>query len=345
VVSNEEAGARFGDEAKKIIKSTGIITRRVAEADQGVSDLCLPAAERLLADLKWEKDSVDALILVTQTSDYLCPATACLLQDRIGLRRTCAAFDISLGCSGYPYGLWVAASLIASGAVKRVLFLAGEVTTRRTSPDDRGSALIFGDAGTATALEASPGAGPWHFNLGTDGSGGEHIVVPAGGSRLPSSERTIQKQTPEEGSTRSLGELSMNGVEVFIFSTREVPALVRGLMTEVGKSVDSIDGLVMHQANEFMLKTIAKSLKLPMEKVPLSLREFGNTSSATIPLTMTHALGAQLQERSMNLVLAGFGVGWSWGAVEGSFGPMVISPLVEIPPSVSKPVFTGGLSL
>ncbi|HEY4177027.1 MAG TPA: ketoacyl-ACP synthase III [Kofleriaceae bacterium] len=346
IVANEQAGERFGAaEAAKIIKSTGIVRRRVAADGQCASDLCIPAGERLLADLGWDKASVDALIFVSQTGDYLLPATACLVQHRLGLRKSCAAFDLTLGCSGYVYGLWVASGLVAAGLAKRVLLLVGEISTRRVNAADRAAALLFGDAGTATAIEADPDAPALHFELGTDGAGGEHLVVPAGGCRLLPSTRTAELQSTEDGSQRSLGDVAMNGVEVFIFSTREVPAMIRTVMTAAELGTDTVDALVLHQANEFMLKHIAKSLKIPMTKVPLSLHEFGNTSSATLPITLVHALAEPLRTGPQRLVLAGFGVGLSWGAVAGTFGPMVISPLVEVPATAMYPVLTGGLAL
>lgn len=333
------------EDLQKIIKTTGIEARRVAPDGMCTSDLCLAAAERLLQDVGWARDSVDTLIFISQSGDYLLPATACLLQQRLGLPKTCNALDINLGCSGYAYGLWVASGLIASGASKRLLLLVGEISTRRANTLDRSVSLLFGDAGTATALEASPGAAPWSFTLGTDGSGAEHLVIPAGGCRVLPSERTLALQDAGDGSKRSLGDVAMNGVEVFVFTTREVPPLVRTALAESSLTVENVDAVVFHQANEFMLKHVAKSLKLPWTKVPLTLKEFGNTSSATIPLTLTEGLGPQLRERSLKLVLAGFGVGLSWGAVSGEFGPMTVSPLVEVGPEAIQQPLTGGLAL
>jgi 3-oxoacyl-[acyl-carrier-protein] synthase-3 len=331
-----EDGARiFGEaEMRKISASTGVKKRHVAYNGMCTSDLCFAAAERLLADLEWSRESIDALIFVSQSPDYCLPATSCTLNLRLGLPKRCAAFDVNLGCSGYTYGLWLASHLIAGGGVRRLLLLVGDVSTRGTAPEDRAMAALVGDAGTATALERDENSGVMSFCLGTDGSGKDHLIVRAGGHRQPRNEQTARRVQAEDGNIRSAEDVYMNGAEIFTFTLREVPPLIREVLDVAGWSIDTVDAFVMHQANEFILKYLAKKMKLPAEKMILALEDYGNTSSASIPLAMTHALAGKLRTGSLNLVLAGFGVGFSWGAVTLNCGPMVMPELLLVDDSV-----------
>jgi 3-oxoacyl-[acyl-carrier-protein] synthase-3 len=317
-------------EVAKISASTGVLRRHLSGDALCTSDLCHAAATTLLAELNWEKDAIDVLIFVSQTPDYLLPATACSLQGRLGLGRGCAAFDVNLGCSGYVYGLWLAANLINGGA-RRVLLLAGDTISRIVSPEDRSVAYLFGDAGTATAIEASPGAPPLFFELGTDGSGAEHLIVPAGGFRRPSCAETAARSVREGGNIRADEDLFMNGGEIFAFTMTAVPALCRDVLARAEWPAESVDGFVMHQANRFMLQHLARTMKIPKEKLVLALENYGNTSSASIPLALVEALGDRLREGQSRLLLAGFGVGFSWAAAALECGPMVVPPVVSVP--------------
>ncbi len=320
----------FGEEAtKKLIKRVGVRERRVA----GVlcsSDLCEVAAERLLQELAWDKASIDALLFVTQTPDYVLPATACSLHERLSLSSHCIALDINLGCSGYIYGLWMASQFLMGGAVKRLLLLVGDTPSRFVSPEDRSTAPLFGDAGTATALEFVPEALSLSFSLGTDGTGGEHLMIPAGSFRQPHTESTEVRKEQSDGSIRSDEDLSMNGAEVFAFALREIPDLVKTTLALAEWDIEHVDAFVPHQANAFLLRHLAKRMKLPLEKMHLNLEQFGNTSCASIPLAITTELAGSLSRSSMNLLLVGFGVGWSWGAVALTAAPMVLPALIEV---------------
>jgi 3-oxoacyl-[acyl-carrier-protein] synthase-3 len=320
----EDLAERFGEaESRKIAESTGVCERRLAGVSICASDLCWEAGRNLLRDLGWDPASVDALIFVSQTADYALPATACSLQRRLGLPTTCAAFDVPLGCSGYMYGLWLAGSLLSSGAAKRALLLVGDTITRLVSPLDRSTAPLFGDAGTATGLEAAPDdARRWTFALGTDGSGGDHLIVPAGRLRTPSSEGTRKRTEREGGNLRSDEDLYMDGAEVFAFTQRVVPKLVNGVLAAAGRTPADIDHVVFHQANEFMLRFLARKIGLPPDKMALGLRRFGNTTSPSIPLAMVTELEAKLRSAPLTVLLAGFGVGWSWGAAVIEIGPL-----------------------
>ena len=324
-------------EARKIAAVTGALRRRVAPQGMCTSDLVCQAAGGLLDEMGYDRDSIDALVLVTQTPDYDLPATACILQDRLGLPTSCAALDVSLGCSGFIYGLWMCSSLIASSAARRVLLLAGDTITAFVAPQDRSTALLFGDAGTATLLERDDDAAPMHFVLGTDGTGKEFLIKQDGAFRNPVTAASLQRKPDSAGRCRGPLDLYMDGAEVFRFSLEKVPPMVEQVLARSDWSWDQVDAFVPHQANLFMLRTIGDQLKLPAEKLIVSLDEYGNTSSASIPLALSHRLATRLQRGTERLILAGFGVGWSWGAAAVTCGPMVMPPIVCVDGAASQP--------
>ncbi len=328
----------FGlDDAKKIEAVTGVSTRHIADIGICTSDLCVAAAERLLTELAWERNSVDALIFISQTPDYLVPATSCVIHGRLGLAKTCATFDVTLGCSGYVYGLWLASVLLASGGCERTLILVGDTITRNASPRDRSVAPLFGDAGTATALDRDSSAPSSVFTLGTDGTGYDKLIVPASGFRHRRNEETGIRRERENGNIRSDEDLYMDGAEIFSFTLREVPPLIETSLQQAGWLVDDVDAFVFHQANEFMLKHLSKKMKLPADKVVLTLKDYGNTSSASIPLSISHALRDDLTHNTRNLVIAGFGVGMSWAAAAITCGPLVLPEIVILSPAGDQP--------
>lgn len=324
----------FGaDDVRKISQSTGVERRHVSAGKLCASDLCYAAARKLLNELKWDLASVDALIFVSQTPDFPCiPATSCILQMRLGLPSNCAAFDVALGCSGYVYGLWTAASLIAGSGLSRVLLLAGDVIHRVCSPQDRSTALLFGDAGSATALEKDPSALPMSFSLGTDGVGWKNLVIQAGGEggRQPRSNFTRTRLAVETNNLRSAEDMFMDGAEIFAFTLREVPPLVSNVLAAAGWNREDVDYFVFHQANKFMLTHLAKFMKLPLARVPISLHEYGNTSSASIPVTLNSQLADKLAGGPLRLVLGGFGVGFSWAGCSLVCGPIVALPIIAV---------------
>lgn len=322
----------FGeDEVSKISESIGVKSRHVAPPHLCTSDLCYSAAERLLSDADWAKDSVNALIFVSQTPDYRLPATSCVLQNRLGLSTECAAFDISMGCSGYIYGLWMASNLIAGGSADRVLLLVGDTSNKLLSPQDRSVALLFGDAGTATLLEKSASAESMTFVMGTDGAGSGNLIVPAGGFRNPSNDSSRTRVDKENGNIRSDEDLYMNGAEVFAFTLARVAPLIKSVLSASNWTTDDVDFFVFHQANKFMLNFLAKKMKLPPHKIPLTLEKLGNTSSASIPLALSDSLTQKLRAEELKLVLSGFGVGYSWGAVTLIAGPIIMPELILVP--------------
>jgi 3-oxoacyl-[acyl-carrier-protein] synthase-3 len=320
VVDNTAFRERFGDKADDIEKMTGVRERRWADAETTTADLCQRAAETLLDRLGWEPDSIDALFFVTQTPDYRLPATACALQARLGLGRQVIAFDVNLGCSGYPYGLWLVMSAVASGAARRALLLVGDTITKTVDGEDRSTAMLFGDAGTATAIEADAD-GAAHFILGTDGAGERQLIIAEGAYRSPPG-------PADDAAGPKADALYMDGGAIFNFTLATVPPLVAATLDR-GGGADGFDAFLFHQANAFMLRHLTKKSKLPADKVPVNIDRFGNTSSATIPLLMTTDLADRLRAGPIRLGLFGFGVGFSWGSADITVGPLACVETID----------------
>ncbi len=301
------------DERKMFIKSTGVEERRVAGEKTTTADLCERSANALLDKLKWDRESVDAIILVSQSPDYILPASAAILQHKLGLKKTSIAFDINLGCSGYIYGLYVLSSLMTSGAVKRGLLLAGDKSTLSTNFKDKSTFPLFGDAGTATALEYDEKAGPMYFNLFTDGSGYRSIMIEDGACRNHVSEKTFEMQKIDEGIERAPKHLILDGIDVFNFALREAAPAMQDLLKQSGTAQEEINYFVLHQANKLINESVRKKCRIEPERVPYSIQKYGNTSSASVPLTMLHAIKNEMETKPLHLLLSGFGVGYSWG--------------------------------
>jgi 3-oxoacyl-[acyl-carrier-protein] synthase-3 len=298
-----DAAAFPKEEVRKVVAMAGVAERRVADATTCSSDLCFDAAEALLEALAWPRDSVDGLVMVTQTPDYFMPSSSCVLHKRLGLSDRCAAFDLGLGCSGYPYGLWLASMMLKSGDLKRVLLLHGETPTRYAGESDRAVSLLFGDAGSATALERDDSAGaPWYFTLHTDGAGFDDLIVHAGGfrDRFCSDARSHYVQ--------------MNGANVFNFTIKVIPPLIADTLRLSGRSVDDVDYYVFHQSNRFIIKHLITTCHLSEEKVPIVLDRYGNPGGPSVPLTLTRGLGDSAGRRPLSVMLLGYGAGLSWGA-------------------------------
>lgn len=313
IVSNLECDPGRTAERERLIRNIGIAYRRQAPASQCFSDLAQSSAETLMANLGWAAEEIDAIVVVTQSPDYPFPGTAVLLQDRLGLPNSCLAFDINLGCSGYPYGLYVVGSLISAGKLRKALLIVGD---KSTNPDskDQGFAVLFSDAGTATALEYASDAPPAYFDLYTDGSGYKAIYCPAGGNRNPLKPEHLIAMEDEDGITRRQTDLRLDGPAILNFSITRIPPAVEALLDKADMTTDQIDWFIFHQANKIINETIRKKLKLPPEKVPSTLYDFGNTSSASIPLTLTMHTRESLANRGQRFLLSGFGVGLSWAS-------------------------------
>jgi 3-oxoacyl-[acyl-carrier-protein] synthase III len=301
------------EEQELFIKTTGIRERRVAEQNVTCSDLCYASAKNLLDKFDCAAE-IDLVLFVSQSPDYFLPATSVLLQHRLALKKDCLAFDINLGCSGYIYGLSVAANMLQSGQLKKVLLLVGDKSTTSSSPLDKSTYPLFGDAGTATLIEHNKNSDSWHFNLQSDGSGKDAIIIEHGQCRNPFDATLADMVYIEPGISRAKKHLALNGSDVFNFALREVAANINSLSEHSHISKEEIDYFVFHQANKLINESIRKKLKVAAEKVPYSIEKFGNTSSASIPLTICHSLKEELKGRK-RILLSGFGVGYSWGSV------------------------------
>lgn len=314
----------------EIVERTGIKQRRFAPAGITASDLCLAAAEKLCTDNSIERGEIDILLFVSQTPDYRMPATSVILQDKLGLSKQTAAFDINLGCSAFVYALSVAYAYAAQPGIRKVLVLDGETRSRVYHPKDRKTAFIFGDGGVAALVEKNDDIGTSWFSLNSDGSRESLIKIDAGGYRNPSSEETLkEKVVDEHGNIRTDEHGYMNGADVFNFVLREIPKDLKAIQKFSGKSLDELDFYLFHQANAFMNNYLAKKLKLDTTKVPSSIAKYGNTSSVSIPITMVDQLQGKLNEKK-ELLLCGFGVGMSWASAILPFHNCHISDLVEL---------------
>ena len=317
------------EEIRKLISSTGIKERRIADNSVCTSDLCYHAAEQLIKALNWHKEDIDCLIFVSQTPDYILPATSCLLQHRLGLNQECYTLDISLGCSGWVYGLSAIGSLISSSGLKKGLLLVGDTPSKICFKEDKSTRPLFGDAAAVTAVEWSSGSN-MKFHASTDGEGFNAIIIPDGGYRNVVNQSSFIHEQVEEGITRNRLQLALDGMDVFSFGTSKAPESVHKLISHFGIEMEKIDYFLFHQANRFMNEKIRKKLKLPEEKVPYSLEQFGNTSSATIPLTMVSELGNVLPNSKKEIIACGFGVGLSWSSVYFEADRILCPPIIEI---------------
>lgn len=330
-LDNEAFVGRFGAEnVEKFAKMTGVRRRCLTPPGQTASDMAFDAVQNLLAKTGWERSSVDGLIFVSQCPDYPIPATACVLQHRLGLGKDCLAFDVNLGCSGYVYGLFIAASMCRKNGVRRLILCGGDTSNKGVSPLDRSAIMLFGEAGFATALEFDESATPWHYLYRTDGSGFRYIICPAvayraGGFRH--NEGNTELREFGDGIWRGDHHLFMNGTEVFNFTISEVPAAIKQLMAQAGLTPETTDALVLHQANVFILKNISRMTRIPMTKVPVSMDRYGNTSVTSIPLTLCDMLGGKSELGVQRLVLCGFGVGLSWGVISMELDASLCLPI------------------
>lgn len=304
-------------EAEEVIKSTGIERRHVVSDGIVASDLCLKACEKLLAQLNWNKESINAICCVTETPDYINQPTGFVVHEKLGLSEDCVVLDLFHGCPGWVMGLSTMGSMMQTGMFKRVLLLVGDSTTAWTYATDRESQPLFGDCGTATALEFDETATPMYYHMGTRSSDGWAIVRKNGGERNPWTVESLSK----EMKLRS-GELDVNGnadimdgMNVFSFGITVPPKSVKKLCEFAQVELQSVDRIVLHQANKFMIQQIAKKLKVELEKVPVSLRDYGNTTSASIPLTICSQCRKEYEKGEMHTVACTFGTGLSWATV------------------------------
>lgn len=318
------------EDVKKVVDKIGVAERRFVDEHTCSSDLCYAAAEKLFADNTVNREEIDLLVFVSQTPDYRMPATSILLQNRLKLPRTCIAFDVNLGCSGFLFGLSIVYSFMEKNGLRKALLLDGETRSKVYSRKDRKSAFIFGDAGVAALIERDEKYGESHFSLNSDGSRGDLIMIPGGGYRNMSSAETLKEKVVDEyGNIRSEEQGYMNGADVFNFVIIEIPKDIKRLFKEKSEDLKDMDYYVFHQANTFINSFIAKKMKLDAEKIPWSIQKYGNTSSVSVPLTIISELKDKMAGRK-KLMLSAFGVGMAWATAIVPFVDCKISEIVEI---------------
>jgi 3-oxoacyl-[acyl-carrier-protein] synthase-3 len=327
-ILNKENKKFTSEEIDKFIESTGVVSRRVSENQLCTSDYSLIAANKLISDLNWKKEEIKILIFVSQTADFKLPITASILQNKLDLPKSTIAFDIPLGCSGYVYGLSVISSLLNSTKISKGLLIVGDTITKTVSERDKSISMLFGDAFSVTALEYNSNAKEMIFSLGTDGSGADSIKIPVGGSRNKFKPNSLDVREYDNGIFRNDTQLSLDGMDVFTFGISRVPKLINELISFANISKDDIDFYILHQANHFMNEKIRKKLLIEEYKFPYSIKEFGNTSGASIPLTISSQLKNLANYKKM--IFCGFGVGLSWGAAYIELENTLISDLIEI---------------
>jgi 3-oxoacyl-[acyl-carrier-protein] synthase-3 len=312
ILTNQELESIFPEwEAEKIEKKTGIRARHIVRENETALDLALKAAIKVLKD--YEKEKIDFLLFCTQSPDYYLPTGACILQDKLGLQTDIGAFDFNLGCSGFIYGLAMAKSFIQSGIANNVLLLISETYTKHIHPKDKSNRTIFGDGAAATIIEKSEKERIFEFSLGTDGTGFKNLIVPNGGLR-DRYDINAKEINDGSGSIRTRNNLYMNGPEIFNFTIKAVPVVVKQCLEKNKTKLNEIDYVIFHQANLFMIEYLRKKIKIPKEKFYINMLYTGNTVSVTIPIALKDCLDNKNVKKGDKVLLVGFGVGYSWGA-------------------------------
>jgi len=312
VVTNEELSQRFPEwSIEKIAQKTGITERRIAKKDEYASDLAANAAELLFYDYNIKRTDIDFLLYCTQSPDYFLPTTACIIQERLKLSTTIGALDYNLGCSGYVYGLGIAKGLIDGGIAKNVLLLTGETYSKYIHPMDKGNLTLFGDAGSASLITQDEGMDIKKFVFGTDGGGAQSLIVRNGGG--VNLHIKGENFFDDNGFVKNDDNLYMDGGEVFKFTVNEIPKLINDILEKHELGLDDINYFIFHQANKYMLNTIRKKIGIPEEKFLLHMQNSGNTVSATIPIVLDEYIKQNKFRPGDKILLAGFGVGLSWG--------------------------------
>ncbi|HGE71682.1 TPA: ketoacyl-ACP synthase III [Candidatus Poribacteria bacterium] len=316
ILTNEDLQDLFdGWSSEKIYQKTGVSVRHIAAQNECSSDLGIESARKLITQNGIDPNDIDVLIFCTETPDYCLPTTACIVQDRLGLPKSCASFDINLGCSGFVYGLSIATAYIHSGMAHNVLLITAETYSKVINPLDKSTRTIFGDAGASTLICADRGfARIGDFVFGTDGSGHKNLIVPTSGFRIPKTVETSLEKKDESVNLRSLDNLYMDGPSIFTFALDVVPKTISELLDKANLSIDDIDFFIFHQVSKFMLQHLIQKLHIPEEKAPINLENYGNTVSCSIPITLRDCQQKNLFKKGDRIMLIGFGVGYSWAS-------------------------------
>lgn len=312
ILSNEDLYKEFSNyEPSQIESKIGIRNRHIVSENETALDLAFNACEKVLKE--YDRSKIDFLILCTQSPEYILPTTACILQDRLGLKTDIGAFDFNLGCSGFVYGLAISKGLISSGVANNILLVTSETYTRHINPKDYANKSIFGDGAAAVILEKSDEEHILEFVLGTDGKGMNNLIIPNGGARNKYNENEVV-ESDDSGNYRTKNDLYMNGPEIFNFTIKAIPPLINKTLEKNNLRLEDIDYFIFHQANKYMLDYLRKKIKIPTEKFYNNMQETGNTVSATIPIALKDCLENGTVKAGDKVLLCGFGVGYSWGA-------------------------------
>lgn len=330
---DEVKNYEFSPETSMKLKTTmGYKTHRVFEDPVCLSDVAVFAIEELEKANKIERGTIDALIVVTETPDYIIPPTANVIQGRLGLKEDMICLDINQGCAGFEVGLIQSFMLLEQESINKVILINGEMLSRKISKRDRNSYPLVGDAVTVTIVEKKQGNGPIYANIRMNGSNCFAIQIPAGGLRKPSTEETRQEKRDDFGNWRSEDNLVMRGDEVFMFVQKKVPPLIKDILEYSGNTAEDIPFYMFHQPNKFMINKLADKLRIPRDHMPSNIVEnFGNSSGATVPLNITYNLGDRLCRERMKICMAGFGIGLVWSSIIMEVGPLEFCYLKEFP--------------
>ena len=313
ILTNEALAQEFPEwSAEKIMLKVGINKRHITAQNETATDMAILAAKKLF-DAGVDKQTIDYVLFCTQSPDYFLPTSACIIQDKLELSKNVGALDFNQGCSGYIYGLSLAKGLICANIAKNVLLLTAETYTKHLHPKDKGNRTIFGDAASATLISTNGFAEIGEFNLGTDGSGAENLIIKTGAARNP--EKSDEVRFDNDNNPVSPDYIYMDGSEIFAFTLEAVPDLVNKTLKKNNIEKDSVDLFIFHQANKYMLDFLRKKLKIDEEKFYFCMSEVGNTVSSTIPIAICEAMASGNLKKGMESLLAGFGVGYSWGGV------------------------------
>jgi 3-oxoacyl-[acyl-carrier-protein] synthase-3 len=320
------------EEADLFDTTVGIKNRYIAPLDVCASDLCFDAAERLIEGLNWPKESIDVLLFVSVTGDYKTPPTSAILQDRLGLPSKTFVLDVPMGCCGCMYGINIAGNLLSTGTAKRALVLVGDTAMRMGSLKDKSRGPLFGDSGTALALEFDVSANDIIIDFNTLGSGYTALMTPHGGYRHPiNKETSFEDQDFGNGIIRAPKDALINGMDVFSFAITRPPICVKKMLEQKGLDKDKdVDFFLIHQANKLIVDRLVKKLKLPVEKVPYNLQEFGNLGGASILMLMVSEIAEELSSKPLTLLCSSFGLGLTWGTMVLRTTPIIVLPINKV---------------
>ena len=313
---------------EKFIEATGIEERRVVQNNECASDLCEKAARQIFAETDINPEDIDVLVFVCQTPDYKSPGTSIILQDKLGLKKETVVYDVNMSCSGFIHGMLLSYTFLQMPNINNVMVLVGDTLSKWTSPKDKSTGMLLGDAGIASVFTKGEQFGESYISMQTDGANYESVMIIAGGSRVPSSSETLEMKEYEDGSIRSLEQVIMNGSDVFSFAITELPKDIKRLLQYAGKTIDDVNKYAFHQANNFMTNYIAKKSKANPDKILHSIQKYGNTAGTSIPLCLVE--NRDLIKENESFLMNAIGAGFTYGTVLLNIADCKILPLTEL---------------